>query len=165
MLFSKYTWLPGGVWESEGLENIEKGEVWRLITPALMHVNVIHIFFNMSWLWYLGRLIEVRRGTIRFLTLVLVSAAISNLGQYLWGVRTNHIGPFMGFSGVAYALFGYVWMKGLYQPEQRMAVSQANINLMIIWLFACMTGYLGPVANAAHFMGLVTGIVMAIMGF
>jgi GlpG protein len=68
-------------------------------------------------------------------------------------------------SGVIYALFGYVWMKGIYQPEQGMAVSSANVNIMVIWLFACMTGMLGPIANAAHFVGLAVGIAFGLMGF
>jgi GlpG protein len=165
LLFTEYTIRPDGKLGSRGLEPIEEGEVWRLITPALMHVSLLHIAFNMTWLFSLGRLIEIRRGTLRFLLLVLISAAVSNLGQYVWEERTEHIMPFMGFSGVAYAIFGYVWMKGIYQPEQRMAIHPSSVNIMIIWLFACMSGYLGPVANAAHFMGLAAGIVLGIMGF
>src|SRR5215471_15518147 len=97
----------------------------RLFTPALMHVNPIHILFNMMWLRYLGTLIEVRRGTPRLAILFLVTAAVSNYGQYLWMERVGDVGPFLGMSGVIYALFGYVWMKGIYQPEQGMAVNSA----------------------------------------
>ena len=55
----------------------------------------------------------------------------------------------MGMSGVIYALFGYVWMKGMYQPEQRMGVHPNTVNLMLIWLVVCMTGVIGPIGNAA----------------
>ncbi len=164
LLFSDYALGPDGTVTSNGLRKIEAGEVWRLITPAFMHVNLIHIVFNMSWLTYLGTMIEVRRGTLRFLLLVLASAAISDLGQYVWGVRTHDIAPFMGFSGVAYAIFGYVWMKGIHQPEHRLGVTQSSVNIMIVWLFVCMTGYLGNVANAAHVVGLLVGIFFGIMG-
>jgi GlpG protein len=68
-------------------------------------------------------------------------------------------------SGVIYALFGYVWMKGMYQPEQRMAVHPNNVNIMLIWLVVCMTGMIGPVGNAAHFVGLAVGVVFGLMGF
>ena len=43
--------------------------------------------------------------------LVLVIAALSNLGQYFVS------GPnFCGISGVVYGLFGYIWMKGRFDP-------------------------------------------------
>jgi membrane associated rhomboid family serine protease len=33
--------------------------------------------------------------------------------------------------------------------------------MMLIWLLVCMTGWLGPVANAAHVTGLLSGLVFA----
>lgn len=165
LLISPITRDAQGRFQDNGLKDVERGEIWRLVTPALMHVNLIHIFFNMTWLRHLGTMIEVRRGTLRLAILFLISAAVSNYGQVLWMERMNEVGGFMGMSGVVYALFGYVWMKGLYQPEQRMGVSSANVNIMIVWLVLCMTGVLGPVANAAHFVGLVVGIAFGLMGF
>lgn len=165
LLFTSFGRDARGQFHDNGLRDIERGEAWRLFTPALMHVNLIHIFFNMTWLRYLGTLIEVRRGTLRLAIFFLVSAAVSNYGQYLWMERMGNVGAFMGMSGVIYAFFGYVWMKGIYQPEQRMGVSSANVNIMIVWLFLCMTGVLGPVANAAHFVGLVVGMLFGLMGF
>ncbi len=169
LLFMSFTEDEQQQLHNHGLQDIERGEVWRLFTPALMHAGVVHILFNMLMLRLLGTLIEVRRGTLRLAALILVSAAVSNYGQYEWMVRTGHVVPFLGMSGVVYALFGYVWMKGLYQPEQRMAVHPNNVNIMIGWLVLCMTGWLGPmvgpVANAAHVVGLVVGIVAGLTGF
>src|SRR5262249_40085868 len=163
LLFTSLTRDAQGQYHDHGLQDIERGELWRLFTPALMHANPIHILFNMMWLRYLGTLIEIRRGTMRLAILFVVSAAVSNYGQFVWMERMGEVGAAMGMSGVVYAFFGYVWMKGTYQPEQGMAVSSANINIM--WLFFCMSGALGPIANAAHFVGLAVGIVFGLMGF
>jgi GlpG protein len=165
LYFSSFTWDAQGNVHDFNLDDIKHGEIWRLVTPALMHANPLHIVFNLLWLRLLGTLIEVRRGTLRLAALILVAAAVSNYGQYEWMVRRDDVGPFLGMSGVVYALFGYVWMKGLYQPEQRMAVHPNNVNIMIVWLFLCMTGWLGPIANAAHVVGLVVGIAAGLMGF
>ena len=62
-------------------------------------------------------------------------------------------------------LFGYIWMKGIYQPEQGMGVHPNSVNIMLLWLVLCMTGVLGPIANAAHVVGLAVGIVFGLMGF
>jgi GlpG protein len=111
-------------------------------------------------LQYLGTMIELRRGTLRVAVLVLVSAVISNLGQYLWMEQRDpgarHL--FLGISGVDYALFGYIWMKGLHEPEQGMILHPNSIQIMLIWLVVCMSGLMGPIANAAHFVGLAVGV-------
>jgi GlpG protein len=150
-----------------GLEEILHGQVWRLVTPAIMHANIIHIFFNMWWLVDLGTLIEVRRGTLRLAILVVLSAIVSNCAQYAW---MEHVEPgephfFLGMSGVVYALFGYVWMKGLYHPEQGMTVHPNTVSIMLIWLFFCMTGAIGPIGNAAHFMGLAAGVALGVLRY
>lgn len=61
-------------------------------------------------------------------------------------------------SGVVYALFGYVWMKGRYQPHLGMGVRQQTVLVMLGWLVLCMTGWVGPIGNAAHVMGLIVGM-------
>ena len=56
-------------------------------------------------------------------------------------------------------------MKGVYQPEQGMAVHPNTVNIMLLWLVLCMTGMIGPVANAAHFVGLAVGMAFGLLGF
>jgi len=150
-----------------GLGDILHGEVWRLVTPIFMHVNGWHILFNLLWLIALGTMIEVRRGTLRLAVLILISAIISNLGQYLWMDHTDpgELHLFEGFSGVIYALFGYIWMKGLYEPEQGMFLHPNSIMIMLLWLVLCMTNALGPIGNAAHFMGLIVGVAFGVLRF
>jgi GlpG protein len=140
---------------------IRQGQVWRLITPIFIHFGVTHLLFNMWWLWDLGRMIERRKGTVFFVILVVVSGLISNLGQFMWA------GPlFGGMSGVVYALFGYAWMKGKFQPAERIGVTPQTVMIMLVWLVVCMTGLLGPylsVANADHLVGMVTGMIFGIV--
>jgi GlpG protein len=134
----------------------QHGEIWRLITPIFLHDGLLHIIFNLMVLADLGGLIESRRGTIFFVLLVLATAIVSNLAQYYW-----HGPGFGGMSGVNYGLFGYAWIKGRLDPMSNIGVRQQTTTIMLVWLVACMTGYLGPVANMAHFVGMVVGIAFA----
>jgi GlpG protein len=157
--------------QSHGLDDIRQGEFWRLVTPVFMHGGIVHILFNMWWLAYLGTMIEIRRGTIRLAGLVLISAVLSNFGQYLYMERfePGQLPLFLGFSGVVYALFGYIWMKMVHEPEQRLMIHPNNITIMMVWLFLCMTDFMssviGPVGNAAHIVGLIVGITFGLFRY
>ena len=138
------------------LSQMRSGHVWRLITPIFVHLSILHLLFNMFWLRDLGGMVELRRGTVALLAIVLACAVIPNLAQYY------HTGPgFGGMSGVVYGLFGYVWIKGRFQPWLGLGISQQSSMIMIAWLFLCMTGLVGPVANTAHVAGLLAGAAIA----
>jgi GlpG protein len=166
LLFTTFHRGPEGGLRDDGLNPVLQGQAWRLVTPIFMHVNIFHILFNMWWLRDLGTLIEIRRGTLRLAGLVLIAAVLSNLGEYLYEVRTADVASAAeGMSGVVYALFGYVWMKGLYEPEQGMIMHPNNVAIMIFWLFLCMTGVIGPIANAAHVVGLAVGVAFGVFRY
>jgi GlpG protein len=65
---------------------------------------------------------------------------------------------FGGMSGVVYALLGYVWMRGKYDPASGLFVPPPTVTMMLIWFVAGWTGILGPIANMAHGAGLVLGM-------
>jgi GlpG protein len=137
------------------LPEVRRGEVWRLFTPALLHFGWAHLLFNCWVLWDLGQLIEHRQGWRKLLLLVVVLGVASNLGQYLEG------GPrFGGFSGIIYGLLGFVWMMGRYHPTAGMGLHPQTVVMMLVWFVICLTPALGlPVANTAHGVGLVAGVV------
>lgn len=140
--------------EPDPLLNIRRGEIWRVITPIFVHLSTMHLVFNMYWAYALGSQIEDRKGSVRTLLLVVVTAIVSNLAQAL--IDSPYFG---GFSGVGYGLFGYVWMKSTYDPSSGLRIDRSNTILFIAWFFLCLTGLVGPVANTAHGVGLFVGVV------
>ena len=137
------------------LPEVGRGEIQRLITPIFPHGSLMHLVFNMMWLFSLGPLVEFRRGPFRFLTLVLGIAVISNVAQFMWA------GPrFYGMSGVVAGLFGYAWIYGRLADEG-LRLNRETSALMLIYLFA--VAIVGPpgIANAAHLAGLFAGITFA----
>ena len=141
-----------------GLPEVRHGEVWRLFSPALIHFGVLHLILNMLWLFDLGSMIESRQGMVRLLLLVLVTAALSNFGQYY-----AHHPFFGGMSGVVYGLFGHVWMKGRYDPTSGLYLHPQTVTMMVVWFFICWTPLLEMfgnirIANVAHGVGLIVGM-------
>jgi len=145
----------GGV--AQFLPEVRDGEVWRLITPIFLHGDWMHIFFNMMWLYQLGRFIEGRFGGAKLLALVMAIGVGSNLAEYLW--KSPYFG---GMSGVNYGLFGFLWMMGKFGRDQNWRMDPQTVQFMLMWMVLCYTGLLGPVANTAHTVGLLIG---ALLGF
>jgi rhomboid protease GlpG len=150
---SNYDVTGGGAGRLMGLPEIRHGEIWRLFTPMFVHFSFMHLFFNMLWLLDLGTMIERGRGTRVLAALVLSIAALSNVGQYLWG------GPgFGGMSGVVYGLIGYIWMRGKFDPGSGLFLHRTTVTMAVVWFFLCITGFITYVANAAHTVGFGVGL-------
>lgn len=148
------------------LGDVRKGEVWRLVTPIFVHFGITHLVFNMSMLFSLGGLLEDRRGTVWLGAVVLVLALFSVAVQSL--IPPDWDGsPFGGgMSGVIYGLFGYLWVRTVYDPLPGLQLSQSSIVIMMVWFFLGVSGVLETwfgirVANWGHGAGLVGGLVLA----
>ncbi|TVS16422.1 MAG: rhomboid family intramembrane serine protease [Planctomycetaceae bacterium] len=145
--------------------DIRRGEIWRLATPAFMHMDLIHLVFNMIWFYMFGSQIERRQGPMRLVLLVLVIAVLSNAAQGLaptdWG-QMSGTHRFLGLSGVVYGLLGYLWIKTTQDPASGLFVSGSTVAFLIIWLLLGVTGILAgfgmPIANMAHVAGLLVGL-------
>ncbi len=145
--------------------DIAGGQVWRLVTPAFMHGNVLHLLFNLSMSYWIGGMIERQKGSLFMVGFVLLTAISSNAAQAIWMDWWSNRPPlFLGFSGVGYALFGYAWIKGTLQPSERIAVEPQTVGAMLMWFALCFTGLM-PVANAAHAAGLGTGMLLGSYGY
>jgi GlpG protein len=137
-------------------QHVMNGEVWRLVTPIFVHYGVLHILFNMWWLADLGVAIEGRIGSLGFAVLVVLTGALSNVAQYVW------VGSplFGGMSGVLYALFGYIWVRGRLDASLGLTMPPNTATILLVWLGLGFTGALGNVANVAHLGGLVSGAAL-----
>lgn len=167
---------PGSDWNFSAplFEKIRQGEVWRFFTPALLHADFFHILFNMIWLIVLGKQLELRMGSLRFLLFVAIAAFITNLAQYLVGGSS-----FLGFSGVLCAMLSFVWIRqryaaweGYFLQPSTMGFMMAFLGLMLLLQTisfyaetAFHTTIAPPIANTAHMSGLLIGLLMGKLDF
>ncbi|NRF27709.1 rhomboid family intramembrane serine protease GlpG [Vibrio coralliilyticus] len=136
----------------------QEWQLWRWVSHAVLHFSVMHIAFNLLWWWQLGGDIEQHLGAKKLLQLFVVSAALSGAGQY-WVEGAN----FGGLSGVVYALVGYLWMLGYKAPQLGLNMPKPIIGFMLVWL---VLGFVQPfmaIANTAHLVGLISGVVFGLV--
>jgi GlpG protein len=176
LVIAPFQFLGENLISWNGLEQVRHGQVWRLVTPIFLHFGLLHLLFNLFMLYQLGGPVEARRGSVRFLVLVLAIAVISNVAQYYFGNITRNGGHltfrpsplFGGLSGVVYGLFGYVWMKARFDPGLGLMMSQNTVVILLGWFFLCLLGpyfdllapLIGHVANMAHAAGLAVGLAV-----
>ncbi len=162
--------LPPGVFFGK----IRQGEFWRLFTPCLLHNGIFHILFNMCWVWVLGKQIEERLGKLRMFSVVLLAGVIANCAQYIMG------GPiFEGFSGVVIGLVAFIWMRQKIAPWEGYPLQRSVILFITIYVFAMLgleilsfilhyfhiVELVLPIANTAHVIGGVVGLLCARLPF
>lgn len=153
---------------------IREGEVYRLITPIVLHGNLLHILFNMLWVWVLGKMIEERISRLRYLSLMVVVAIISNTVQYLM------TGPaFLGYSGVICGMAGFIWVRQKVAPWEGYPLERITALFLGIFIFGMLAFQIFlflferfttmqlnlQIANSAHISGAIVGMVLGRIPF
>ncbi len=126
---------------------------WRLLTPIFIHFGIMHIGFNGWWLKDLGSAIEREHSSKVLIAMVLIMGVTSNVAQYV--IEGGFL--FGGMSGVVFGLFGFIWIRGRFDPTSRLGMPKQTVMWMMAWFAICFTGIVGPIANTAHAVGLVVG--------
>jgi membrane associated rhomboid family serine protease len=135
---------------------LRHGQWWRLVTDILPHGDVLHLAFNLYWMWVFGAVIEEAFGHLKTAALLLLFAIGASALQY------GFLDSGIGLSGVGYGFFGLLWMLSKYDRQFQDAIDPRTVQLFLIWFVFCIittvTNIL-PVANLAHAGGLILGVL------
>ena len=137
-----------------------QGEVWRLFTPMFIHFSLLHIAFNLLWVWEIGRRLEVTHGAAALFGIVMLTSLSANLLQCY---MMSSPGFFGGMSGVVFGLLGHSLVWSRLVPSRSTGLAPGIYIFMLVYLAVGFTGALdllglGRLANGAHLGGLVGGL-------
>lgn len=144
-------------WQSDDGVYITQPDGWyRLITSGFLHFGIIHIGFNMYFLYVLGPMLEPGLGRVRFLLLYMASLLGGSLGVILLdsgGITAGASGAVFGL--LAAATVG-LWRRGV-NPLNTSIGGALIINLFITFAIPGISigGHLGGAAA-----GAICGAVM-----
>jgi membrane associated rhomboid family serine protease len=93
-------------WQSDdgGIYITQPHEWYRLVTSGFLHFGIIHIAFNMYFLYVLGPMLEPALGRINFLLLYMASLLGGSLGVILLdsgGITAGASGAVFGLLAAA----------------------------------------------------------------
>ncbi len=139
---------------------VADGEVWRLATAVLVHGDGLHLLVNVLALLALGRLLEPRVGTLRWLAWFAAGGLAGSAAAYLAGAASN------GASGGVFALLGagvvlgWRWRAALPDVDRRMfgpiLWAALAVGVVSSWVVPAIDPY-------AHVGGLAAGAAAAQM--
>jgi membrane associated rhomboid family serine protease len=138
-------------WQTpDGIYVTEPDGWYRLVTSGFMHFGILHLGFNMYFLYVLGRMLEPPLRRVQFLGLYLASL----LGGSLGVVLIDSGGITAGASGAVFGLLGAaavgMWRRGVNPLTTGIgALLIANIFITFAVPGISIGGHLGGLAAGA----------------
>ncbi len=161
-----------------------------LITSLFVHTSLLHLFFNMAFLWAFGPLVEAVIPPVMFVVLYLgggVTAALLQTAIVVEFVDHTHgflalaKQPLVGASGAISAVLApfairyyrsrirLLWLPAYLVRNSKGDLQVPAVIALLVWLVLNVAGGIrgfivpesGGVAYWAHFGGFVFGLVMA----
>jgi membrane associated rhomboid family serine protease len=133
---------------------VASGDWWRLITSAFLHASLLHIAFNMYFLWFVGSAVEAALGRGRFLLIYFVSALAGSAGAL---VHTPNA-PVVGASG---AIFGILGAALVLERQRNYVLGGSAAALIVINLILSFT--LNNISIGGHVGGLIGGVLCTLI--
>lgn len=143
---------------------IDQAEAWRLYTATLVHINLLHIVFNMFALVQVGRVLEPRWGGPRVILGYVVTGLGGSAASILWyGVLRDAFGlggrPAIA-AGASGAICGLIGATVIAAHNFGGRVGTGIRNAMLRWgLMIVVMGFFIRADNAAHIGGLLVGFL------
>jgi membrane associated rhomboid family serine protease len=136
-------------------DKVWDGELWRMLTCVFPHVHLLHLVFNLYWMWKFGSILEDWLGPVQYAVLCLLLAAGPAAAEFL----ATAVGG-VGLSGVVYGFFGVLFALRHDKDFAAAEMQPRIVQFFIGWFFVCIAltyTKIMPVGNVAHGAGAVLG--------
>lgn len=156
--FERYKFNVGG---------IRRGEKIRMFSAGFLHVDTMHLFFNMFTLYFFAPVVIYHLGTLHFLIIYIASLILGNLLSLYFHKDEPHYSA-VGASG---AVTGVLYAAILLQPNMQLGILFIPLPIPayvfgILYLFYSIYGMkkqLGNIGHDAHFGGAIAGYVVTLI--
>ncbi|RZK55738.1 MAG: rhomboid family intramembrane serine protease [Pedobacter sp.] len=137
-------------------ELVLKGQVWRLITHQFLHGSLLHLFFNMYALAYIGLMVENKLGWKKYFAVYILSGICGGLLSIIF----HEINYSIGASGAILGLFGAFLALLLNNSFEKNASKAMLVSTLLVCALMLLNGLRGNTDNWAHVGGITCGFLI-----
>lgn len=142
------------------------GEIWRIITAAFVHLNLIHLLFNCWCVFSLGRVVESFYGTRRMFVSYVACTIAANLATVIVSSsNTIQVGTLGGLFGLDGVVLGFALRnRKAIAPNQFYRTVSSTIFWPVFWIVLAYTVFEGRGNIEGLVAGFAAGTVLG-LGF
>ncbi len=130
---------------------LHQHQYWRLLTSGFLHYNLLHIAFNMFFLYIIGPILEPAIGRVNFAAVYFASLFAGSFGALLFEPDVYTVGASAACFGLLGALIIVARDRGI--PIWR---SGLGITLVINIVFSVSVA---GISIGGHLGGLISGLI------
>ncbi len=156
---------PGGIFSLllsfQPTSFLFQGRVWQPLTYMFIHANLMHLFFNMLWLYFFGPDVERVLGTRQFVLFYFLCGALGVMANFVPLVLTH---SYVSVAGASGAVMGTLVAFAMINPHRTFFLFPIPVPLSARWLAAIIIGftlygalYDSRVSVATHLGGIAVG--------
>jgi len=149
----------GTIFENGALfgPSVADGDWWRIVSAGFLHASLLHLLFNMYFLYFLGTLLEPAIGKWRFGLIYLVSLLGGSFGALL-------VSPEAVTVGASGAVFGLMGAAILAMRARGIDPMQSGLGLTLV-INLGITFLIPNISIGGHIGGLVAGGIVGYLMF
>jgi membrane associated rhomboid family serine protease len=139
-----------------------------IISYMFLHAGLLHLVFNMLFLWIFGNNIEDRMTMVGFIFFYLLTGAISGLTFCF--IDPKSAVPLVGASGAISGILGaYVFMFPFARIHALLFIFRVRmpaVVFIVIWFISQISGFLNSTTQSSniawitHISGFISGIIL-----
>lgn len=149
------------------VQRILGGEKLRMISSGFLHVDWMHLGFNMYALYLFGKVVDASFGTVSFLLIYFTSL----LAGSMYSLYQHKSEPYYSAVGASGAVSGIIFSSIMLYPHMELIMLPIPIPLpgyvfgigYLLYSIYGMKNQVGNIGHSAHLGGAIGGYVITLL--
>jgi membrane associated rhomboid family serine protease len=140
--------IKGGL---DGPDITQHHQYWRIVTAGFLHYSLLHIAFNMFFLYIMGPMLEPAIGRLNFIAVYVASLLAGSFGALLFEPDALTVGA----SGACFGVLGALITVA---HNRRISLWQSGLGLTLV-INVVFSFSVAGISIGGHLGGLIGGLI------